>query len=294
VKSEIYYFSGTGNSLSVARGLADKVEANLIPIPTTLNKEIIHPQTETIGIVFPVYHGGIPLIVTRFVKKLASLEGKYIFGVCTYGDSPGLAMEYLSDLVRKRGGQLAGGFAVHMPYNYITPTFNLKDFLGSFTLREINPEKQQILFADARKKINSISSFVNNSQIGMLERDAVFISRLTDAVHLHDSLGKSIWLRIAGVTEQTGVPFRESILWMDHAFHTDANCKGCGNCAKVCPVGNIDLVDKKPVWHQHCEQCFACLQWCPQEAVQFGKNTSGRKRYRNPDVKLEDMFLTYD
>ena len=199
-----------------------------------------------------------------------------------------------SGLVRSRGGQLAGGFGIHMPYNYITPTFNLKDFLGSFTLREINPEKQQILFADARKKINNISSFVNNRQTGTLERDAVFISRLTDAVHLHDSLGKSVWLRIGGVTEPTGLPFRESIQWMDRAFHTDEHCKGCGNCVKVCPVGNIDLVDKKPVWHQHCEQCFACLQWCPQEAVQFGKNTTGRKRYHNPDVKLADMVLSND
>ena len=181
MKSIIYYFSGTGNSLSVARGLAEKIDADLTAIAATINNEIIHPETETIGIVFPVYHGGLPLIVTRFVEKLASLENKYIYAVCTYGDSPGLAMEYLSGLVRSRGGQLAGGFGIHMPYNYITPTFNLKDFLGSFTLREINPEKQQILFADARKKINSISSFVINRQTGTLERDAVFISRLTDA-----------------------------------------------------------------------------------------------------------------
>jgi ferredoxin/flavodoxin len=292
MNSEIYYFSGTGNSLAVARGLADKIDANLTAIAATINKEIIHPETEMIGIVFPVYHGGLPQIVTHFVEKLTSIEEKYVFGVCTYGDSPGLALEYLSRLVSSRGGQLAGGFGIHMPYNYITPAFNLKDFLGSFTLREINPEKQQILFADARKKIAQISSYVNSQQTGTLERDAVVISRLVDSVHLHDSLGKFFWLRIAGVTEPTGMPFRESIQWMDRAFFADEKCQGCGKCSEVCPVGNIELVNNKPVWHQHCEQCFACLQWCPQEAVQFGKNTTGRKRYQNPEVKLKDMLQT--
>jgi MinD superfamily P-loop ATPase len=113
-----------------------------------------------------------------------------------------------------------------------------------------------------------------------------------DAINLHDSLGKTIWLRIAGVTEQTGLPFRESIQWMDRAFFADENCKGCGKCVKVCPVSNIELVDKKPAWQSHCEQCFACLQWCPQNAIQFGTNTAGKKRYHHPDVKVDEMFLT--
>jgi ferredoxin/flavodoxin len=290
--AEIYYFSGTGNSLAVARGIAEKIDGKLIAIPSVMDREEIQIGVDTVGLVFPVYHGGFSLIINRFVEKLEPLNKKYVFGVCTYGDSPGLAMEYLGKLIQARGGQLAAGFCVHMPYNYITPSFNLKDFLGSFTLREINPEKQQILFAAAWKKMESISTFVNNRQTGTLETGAEFITRLTDAVNLHDSLGKTIWLKIAGVTEQTGLPFRESIQLMDHAFHTNEKCKGCGTCARVCPVNNIDLVDKKPVWRQHCEQCFACLQWCPQEAVQFGKKTSGGKRYHHPDVKLEDMFLS--
>lgn len=288
---KIYYFSGTGNSLAVARGLAAKTGASLSAIPILMNGETIHPVTDVLGLVFPVYHGGLPQIIKRFVEKLASLEDKYIFGVCTYGDSPGLAMEYLAKLIGARGGQLAAGFGVHMPYNYITPSFNLKDFLGSFTLREIDPEKQQILFSEAWKKMEKISACVNERRTGTLETDAEFITRLVDAVHLHDSLGKTVWLKVGGVTEPTGLPFRESIQFMDRAFHADANCTGCGTCIKVCPVGNIDMVENKPVWRQHCEQCFACLQWCPREAVQFGGNTINRKRYHHPDVKLEDMIL---
>jgi NAD-dependent dihydropyrimidine dehydrogenase PreA subunit/flavodoxin len=292
MSAEIYYFSGTGNSLFVARELAAKTSARLIAIPSVISMDTINPNADLVGIVFPVYHGGLPQIINRFAEKLVAIENRYIFGVCTYGDSPGLASEYLAKLIEPYGGELAAGFGVHMPYNYITPSFNLKDFFGSFTLREIDPEKQQILFSEAHSKLDRIATFVNGRQTGILEVDGEFISRLVDAVHLHDTLGKTLWLKIAGITEPTGMPFRESIQLMDRAFRVDENCKGCGKCVKVCPVGNVELMDKKPVWHQHCEQCFACLQWCPQEAIQFGVNTPGKKRYHHPDVKFEDIALT--
>ncbi|WP_413814614.1 hypothetical protein [Candidatus Cryosericum septentrionale] len=59
----------------------------------------------------------------------------------------------------------------------------------------------------------------------------------------------------------------------------------------MCPVGDIEQVDGRPVWQHHCQQCFACLQWCPKEAIQFGKETPHGKRYHHPGVKLSDMIL---
>jgi MinD superfamily P-loop ATPase len=49
------------------------------------------------------------------------------------------------------------------------------------------------------------------------------------------------------------------------------------------------MVDGRPTWHHRCEQCFACLQWCPEEAIQFGTETAGKDRYHHPDVTLADM-----
>jgi len=59
----------------------------------------------------------------------------------------------------------------------------------------------------------------------------------------------------------------------------------------VCPVGNIRMENKKPVWQHKCEQCLACLHWCPEEAIQCGRRTEGRKRYRNPEVNVKDFML---
>lgn len=287
--TEIYYFSGTGNSLAVARDIAAKTGGRLLSIPSVMDSEIITTGADVLGVVFPVYHASIPLILKRFVEKMEPLDGKYIFGVCTCGGSPGLAIKHLGELVQSRGGQLAAGFAVHMPYNYITPSFVLKDFFGSFTLREVSVEKQQALFAEAQKRIEHIAAFVNARKSGTSEMTSDVLTRLADALNLKESVGKPIWLKIAGVDEPTELSFLESRQLMDRAFRADANCNGCGICARVCPVSNITMVADRPVWQHHCEQCFACLQWCPQEAIQFGSNTSGGKRYHHPDVKLADM-----
>jgi MinD superfamily P-loop ATPase len=75
---------------------------------------------------------------------------------------------------------------------------------------------------------------------------------------------------------------------MDKGFWVDAKCNACGICKTICPCGNIELAAGKPAWRHHCEQCMACIQWCPQEAIQFGKKTPGYKRYRHPEVKLPE------
>jgi len=68
-------------------------------------------------------------------------------------------------------------------------------------------------------------------------------------------------------------------------------CTGCGTCANVCPAGNIDIVDDRPVWARQCELCCACFHSRPAEAIQLNVllGTEGRGRYRHPDVTVADM-----
>lgn len=76
----------------------------------------------------------------------------------------------------------------------------------------------------------------------------------------------------------------------DDKFFINDRCNGCGVCEDVCPADNIQMIENGPNWKHDCEQCLACLHWCPQQAIEFGEETVGRERYQNPFVNLQDML----
>ena len=57
-------------------------------------------------------------------------------------------------------------------------------------------------------------------------------------------------------------------------------CIGCGKCEKLCPMNNITLPNGRPVWGDNCTQCMACICYCPTEAIEYGKKSLGKPRYR--------------
>lgn len=290
MRKVIYFFTGTGNSLVVARDIAEIIGASLVPIPSLIHQEEITSDAETIGIVYPVYNQGVSFIIKRFVDLMNDLNSKYIFAVCTHGGSSGISLEYLDKMLHEKNGSLAAGFSVRMPYNYVIPSLKLKNFFRSFVLKEINPKKQQELFNNWRLKLADICRVVQSRQKRKLEVKSQAKEHLIDFLNLRETLQKSAWLKIGGFKGKTNLPFQESLQLLDHGFTSDHKCQGCGICAKICPVENIEMVSGRPVWQHHCEQCFACLQWCPNASIQFGYATSTGKRYHHPDVKLSDMY----
>ena len=60
----------------------------------------------------------------------------------------------------------------------------------------------------------------------------------------------------------------------------EAACTGCGRCAQLCPTNNIVLRSGKPVWGGNCTHCMACISYCPTEAIEYGKKSVGKPRYR--------------
>jgi len=76
----IYYFSGTGNSYVVARDMAKELNGVMIPISNVINEDIVTPDCDVIGIVFPVYNAvvqGMPVMVKKFAEKLENINSKY-------------------------------------------------------------------------------------------------------------------------------------------------------------------------------------------------------------------------
>jgi len=77
---------------------------------------------------------------------------------------------------------------------------------------------------------------------------------------------------------------------LDTKFIVKDNCSSCEICEKICPVKNIKMDNGKPVWIHHCEHCVACISWCPSAAIEYGDKTVSRNRYRNPRIKVNDLF----
>ena len=47
----------------------------------------------------------------------------------------------------------------------------------------------------------------------------------------------------------------------------------------------IEIKNGKPVWvHKKCQHCTACINRCPQRAIQFGFGTKKRGRYYIADI----------
>jgi ferredoxin/flavodoxin len=272
MNAEIYYFTGTGNSLIVARDIAEKLKCRLIPAASLAGLKKYETGADIIGIVFPVYFCGTPLIIRDFFEKLADIKNKYIFAVCTYGGGTGDSLKTPDKILRSRGGKLSGRYGIHMPQNaFLKPWENHLKIIGN-----------------RDKKLDKI---VKNTE---LQKNGRFLSNIISYILLLPFRGLFRYLLKKSLSGLSNIPpkhsFDELIKSSDRSYTVTDNCSGCGICMEVCPVNNIKIRNKKPVWNNNCETCLACYNWCPEKAIQGGISNKGYY-YRNPFVTFADMKM---
>ena len=120
MSNQIYYYSGTGNSLHVARELQKRIQGTeLIPILGALKKDKIEVSGEIIGFVFPVYAFSLPLPVKQFLKRVIIPSTSYVFAIATRGGSPCRVFEDMDFILRRKGKRLDARFFIEMPSNYM-------------------------------------------------------------------------------------------------------------------------------------------------------------------------------
>lgn len=262
---KIFYFTGTGNSLSIAKKIATEFQdSELIPIASIMKDNFDKLNLErTVGFVVPTYYLGFPKIVEDFFSKLNINNTEYIFLIVTRG-SKNVVNRFVGDILKMfpscisrfekifTKAKLNAGFYIDMPFNNpIWAALPHEDY-----------EREKIF--NSNLKVEKIIQIIKHKKDFKEKEFFKFLRPLRNTKFLKE------------VNEK------------DRKFWITQECNGCGICKKICPVDNIQIVEKKPKWQNKCEQCLACLNNC--KVINVAEKTLLSNRYVHNELRIEDYI----
>ena len=120
-KAIIFYFTGTGNSLYVAKEISKSFpQCDIVAIPQAVDrKEFDYKDYSEVGFVMPLYFMGMPVMVKEFIDKLCIPNATYIFSVITRAYTKGLVFTEINKILIKQGKTLNYGKYISFPDCYI-------------------------------------------------------------------------------------------------------------------------------------------------------------------------------
>lgn len=263
----IYWYSGTGTSLRVARLLASLTHdglACMVPSAPTDNCQscpALNGSQGSIGLVLPVYGWRPPRAVEEFIERLPAYspaEHDYVYAVLTCGDDIGRTDRVLRKLLQRKGWPLHAVHSVQQRNTYVClPGFDVD-------AAEVEASKQS-------------------------EGDRLIEQRIVPSIlcHLPSTPDCVTPGSMPGLkTYVLGWLFRH-LLTAPHRFKATERCTGCGSCLRNCPQHNISAdPNGHPHWGDHCSHCLACYHVCPHHAITYGPFTRGKgqvKLIRQPE-----------
>lgn len=266
-KRLIFYFTGTGNCLYIARQLA-RVDTELLSIPQMVKQGKYEFEADEISIVYPIYGHMPPYMVRQFIQQ-AQLRAGYKFAVLTYGARKCDAVEIWDRISRKAGNA----------FDYIATIVMVDNWLPNFDMNEQIKMDKHI-----PENLQKITADINGQR------------------HWHEPVTEEErqmhrgFLAVSGLDPEVGF-----LMKSEKCFTVTDTCIDCGICTYVCPRGNYELTPGGVKMSGDCEFCFACIQNCPQRAIQFRKSEDGsfpngtevnpNARYRNEHISLMDLKL---
>ncbi|HCC00104.1 MAG TPA: 4Fe-4S ferredoxin [Ruminococcaceae bacterium] len=256
MKSILFVFTGTGNSLWAAKEIANELDDCAI---VSMGRRQTYPLTETydrIGFVYPTYYRGVPAKVRQFVSQLqlGANQNAYFFAVATCGGAAhaGNSISQLAQILEKKGVSLHYGKQLGMFPNYVV----------LYDMRQTVQEEA----AQSAQNLQPMLQQIKQKTSNVVPKKNKFL----------DQLGYRLFMHYAPR--------------LDQKFSVSDACVQCGICKKVCPAENIVLgEDGRPQFQHHCEQCLSCLHNCPARAINYKDKTQNRRRYHHPAVTWQDL-----
>jgi len=256
MKNRIYFYSGTGNSLKLAKDIALTLDDCEIKAITATTDTRIPEGLDRIGFIYPVYFLGLPRIVNEFVKQLTFPQqtNTYVFAVTTYGRRPGNSLPQISSLLKSKGIQLNYSGKLKMFSNYVA-MYNMSTNVKKITEKSNQCAKPIIADIQSRHSRNPGIAFFGSN-----------------------------WFYQLGIRR---------VNQLAQHFSVNEDCISCGICEKVCSSQNIRLESGAPTFLENCNQCMACIQYCPHRAINYKQLTQKRRRYTHPQISYKELTSYY-
>ncbi len=261
-KRIILYFTATGNSLYIARQLADE-NTELLSIPQMVKQNRYDFEADEVGIIYPIYGHMPPNMVRNFIKQ-ARIKADYKFAVLTYGMLDFNAAELWNGISQKAGTK----------FDYINTLVMVDNWLPNFDMNE-------------QMKIDKhIPEQVEKIKADLLKQRKWIKPATAEDRRNHDG-----FMSFSRLDPEVGFLKRS-----ERYFQVTDACIGCAICTEVCPRGNYELTSTGVKAEGDCDFCFACIHNCPQKAIQFADlpddpllsrgEVNPNARYRNDHVSL--------
>lgn len=247
----IYCYSGSGHCLSMATNIARILGDTDIVMMRSFPEKTDATEAKRVGFVFPCYGGGLPGDVERYIKSIRMSPTAYKFAVEQFAGYIGCGLHKIDKIVSLDYWDTIS--------NHSTCIWLMPHFL-SFPPTSVKTARKRV-----EKKAADVGEAVKAMKRSGKKPPKRAFFALEDKVfsRMHPKRAKKFWV--------------------------NNDCIGCELCAKVCPRGNIQLSNGKPVFGTNCIGCLSCVQYCPKAAINVGKITEKRKRFPNPNVKALDL-----
>ena len=245
----VLYYSATGNTEYIAKEIARRLDDECVDLLDRIkNQDFTEFHSEKPFIICaPVYVCEMPRFMSKYLKKQTFTGNRNVYFIFTSGGYCGISGQLAKWMFRNKKMKYMGRAEFKMPRNYVAN--------DHYPMLEKEEVEERII--NSHKMLAPTVETIKAG--GKLKARHIFLFETIITVPFNP-----VWSKLKLRAKD---------------FHCGDNCIGCGKCVKLCPLNNIELKDKKPVWSDRCSHCMACIGNCPVRAIEYGEISQTKEQY---------------